>query len=334
MSVRRVLPIIAGLFVLSAQACADDSAATSQGGEGTGGEGGAEEVGGHYQGGPAADPSALVGTFEIELPAVSEDGVPSIVGKVYDGPTPSTLVWEAGTRDGDCKLFTPRVPYCSTACGGDAACVEDDTCQPYPTARSVGNVTVTGVETASGQDITLTPVANNYQLVSETLLEPPFAGGAEIALSAEGAYFAPFSLTAHGIAALSFASESLALVEDTSLALAWEPDESSDSRVHIKLDLSHHGGTKGKIECDFDDDGSAEISAALVSELMSLGIAGFPTIVVTRRQIGETAIEVGKVQLAVTSSVEIPVDIEGLVSCTDDAQCPDDQTCQTDLTCQ
>jgi len=333
MSAARGSPVIAALVALALEACGD-SASTSEAGGGAGGEGGGSSAGGHYQGGAAVDPNAVVGTFEIELPAATEDGIPSIVGKVYDGPTPQTLVWEASTEDGDCRLFTPRVPYCPDPCGGDAACVEDETCQPYPTARSVGAVTLSGVNTESGEPITLTPVANGYQSVSDMLVEPPFAGGDEIALAAEGGYFAPFSISARGIAALSFPNESLALSAGTGLALTWDPAESSESRIHIKVDLSHHGGTKGKIECDVADDGAAEISAALVDELMGLGLAGFPTIVIARRQVGATDIEVGTVELVIASSVEIPIDIDGLISCTDDTQCPDDETCQTDLTCQ
>jgi Cys-rich repeat protein len=41
----------------------------------------------------------------------------------------------------------------------------------------------------------------------------------------------------------------------------------------------------------------------------------------------------GLVSLRIVSPVERAVDIEGLHSCTTDAQCPEGQRCRTDLTC-
>jgi hypothetical protein len=79
------------------------------------------------------DPGVLAGTFQVRLvaPVPAMNGMPEtpgstvVLGKVYDGPSPSQIVWEAGTKAGDCQLFTPRVPFCTTPCGGSAACVED-----------------------------------------------------------------------------------------------------------------------------------------------------------------------------------------------------------------
>jgi len=76
------------------------------------------------------------------------------------------------------------------------------------------------------------------------------------------------------------------------------------------------------------------VSAALVSKLLSLGVAGFPTVKVTRQAIGATTISAGRVELVVSSLVEQGVSIDGLNSCTDSVQCPQGQTCQSDLTCK
>ena len=88
------------------------------------------------------------------------------------------------------------------------------------------------------------------------------------------------------------------------------------------------------IECDADDTGSLEIAAPLVTELINLGVAGFPTIIVTRKSVGSTTIAQGRVDLIVSSDVEHEVQVSGVTSCTDDMDCPSGQTCQSDLTCK
>lgn len=295
--------------------------------------------------GDVAQSPILVGSFQLELvsPVAASGDTPAtpgnttLFGKVYDGPTPSQIVWEEGLKDGDCQLMTPRVPFCETPCGGSAVCVEDDTCEPYPLAGSVGTVTVTGVETADGKtEFTIDPIANGYQPSGGvSLAYPAFAEGDAIAVAASGATFEAFTLRAKGIAPLVLTSQTLTLAGDTPLALTWTaPATAGASKIHVKLDISHHGGTKGMIACDAADSGALTISAALVKQLLDLGVAGFPSVIVTRSAVGSATIAAGRVDLVVSSDIERFVDIAGLTSCTDDSQCPDGQTCQSDLTCQ
>ena len=102
----------------------------------------------------------------------------------------------------------------------------------------------------------------------------------------------------------------------------------------MKLDISHHGGSKGKIECTTADDGELELSSAMVSALVDLGVAGFPTIIVSRKAVGSVTISPGRVDFVAAAEVERAVTLEGVVSCNDSAQCPQGQTCQDDLTCK
>jgi hypothetical protein len=88
------------------------------------------------------------------------------------------------------------------------------------------------------------------------------------------------------------------------------------------------------IECDTEDTGSLEISAALVTKLLDLGVAGFPTVIVTREAVGSVTIAPGRVDLIVSSVVEHAVQVSGLTSCSADTDCPSGQTCQSDLTCK
>jgi hypothetical protein len=282
------------------------------------------------------DPEVLAGTFEIELVS-AETPYTSMIGTVYDGGSPAAVVWEPADSDGPCVLVTPRVPFCSTPCGGTAVCVEDDTCVDYPIAQDVGTVAVSGVRTADGAtafDMRL--VAGNYQLPSGVSLDyPPFAEGDEVTIDVGGgALTGPFTVTSAGIAPLELTSQDLALERDTALALTWEaPGADSDTTLMIKLDISHHGGTRGKIECAAADSGTLDIAADLITQLIDLGTAGFPTIVLGRTATGSAVIASGRVDLVIASELEIAVDVPGVVSCTDTNQCPKGQICQDDLTC-
>jgi hypothetical protein len=103
--------------------------------------------------------------------------------------------------------------------------------------------------------------------------------------------------------------------------------------VHVKLDISHHGGSKGEIACDVDDKGALTIASELISALLDLGVAGFPTVRVTRHLEGEAKIPAGRVQLIVSSLAEEAVVVPGLVSCAGADDCPEGKTCLGDLTC-
>jgi len=321
-----------GLFSAACSGSSDDSpnaagasGASANSAAGSGGSG-------------AGNTDKLVGSFQVKLTPASDLGAASttVVGRIYDGPTPVTTIWEKPQVDGDCTLTTPRVPFCPTPCGGSAACVEDDTCLAYPTAHSAGTVTMTGLQATSGSEpVELTLVSSTYQAPpSVSLAFPPFAEGDAVSLTAKGEYFPAFTLSSKGIAPLALASGELALKTGQPLVLNWTKGNESSAKIHVKLDISHHGGSKGQIECDTADSGSLTIGAGLISKLLQLGVAGFPSVIVTRHSVGSTAIAQGRVELEISSSVEQWVTIEGLTSCTDKSDCPNGQDCQTDLTCK
>lgn len=289
---------------------------------------------------PLGDAGTLVGTFQL-LHLVGDgtaaSATASLFGKVYDGPTPAALVWEAALVEGDCRLMTPRVPFCATPCGGSAVCVENDTCQPFPASRPAGVVHASGVLSSAGATFDMSPIVNGYQPpVGITLERPPFADGAPVTLTADGsATIIPFSLTSSGVAGIGLLGAAPTLMRSTAVDLRWTPGAApTAARVVVKLDISHHGGTKGEVRCDTDDDGALTLSSAMVTRLLDLGVAGYPTVVVRRQRVGSTLIAQGRVDLLVGSEVEREVVIPGLVSCTDNAQCTPPQTCQPDLRCQ
>jgi hypothetical protein len=166
------------------------------------------------------------------------------------------------------------------------------------------------------------------------LAYPPFAESDAVALTAAGEYFAAFNLSAKGIAPLALTTTEFPLKSGQALPLAWTKGAESSAKIHVVLNISNHGGTKGKIECDTADSGALTVSAALITKLLNLGVAGFPTVKVTRHVIGSTVIAQGRVELEISSTVEHAVTVDGLTSCTDKAMCPDGQDCQDDLTCK
>jgi len=292
--------------------------------------------------GPDVSSDALVGAFQVVLAAPvtttgqEADGYTSVVGKVYDGPTPEQIIWEAAASDGACRLLKPRVPFCTQSCGSSAACVEDNQCQAYPTAHGVGQVLVKGVLTSSGAtEFTLDPVANGYQ-TTDVLPYPAFEEGDDISVTAAGSIFAAaFTLKAKGILPVELLNETITLQTGNALTLTWNSTgQSGISTIFVKLDISHHGGSKGKIECYADDTGTLTLSSTLLDQLIALGAAGFPTIVLERRAVGSATISAGRVDLTVYSQVEKAVAIPGLTSCNDNDGCPEGQTCQDNLTCQ
>jgi hypothetical protein len=289
---------------------------------------------------------ALLGTFEIELiaPKLEDDGTTTaghtaILGKIYDGPQPSTVIWDTQAVDGGCTLSTPRVPFCATPCGSSAACVADNTCQAYPTSQSVGAVHVTGVKTAAGASaLDLTPIQNSYQPTAAVVLAyPGFAESDAIEVVAAGSSFTGgFTLATRGVAQLALGQRGpIALPGHQAVALTWTPPATGAiSTIHVLLDLSHHGGSKGKIECDVADTGALTLGAAMLDPLIALGVAGYPTIIVTRRSIGAAAVANGHAELVVSSQVEMPISVPGTTSCTSDEACTPPAVCQSDLTCK
>jgi hypothetical protein len=127
--------------------------------------------------------------------------------------------------------------------------------------------------------------------------------------------------------------DTLPLADGQDATLLWEPKGSAgSSTVFAQVDISHHGGLKGVIECEGADDGQLVIAGSLVTQLKALGMSGFPTIELTRFVSGGHPDL--NIELRLESRVVRPVSIPGIVSCVEDADCPTAQTCQQDFKCQ
>jgi hypothetical protein len=284
-----------------------------------------------------AEYRTVFGSILVSLiqPQGNSAGYTSVLGKAFDGPSPDGVIWEEAVRSGNCRLLTPRVPFCNNPCDANTICVEDDKCQAYPSAIDMGTVTVTGLLTRTGDSsFSMDPVNFNYQPTGGVIITyPPFSEGDEVNVIATGASGVPaFTISARGIAPLKLLNDSIVLEEGKPVQLKWTPPaQTGNTTIHVMVDVSHHGGTKGKIECECEDSGSLEISDRLIDGLLALGVSGFPKLEITRKAEGST--DPATVDLVLESKVTKELHIPGLISCNCDEDCPDGQTCQPDLKC-
>ena len=312
--------------------CSSEGSAANAGGGGGGSTGAAGSAGTGASGSAGASGSRLLtGTFSVNLrPAVEStmtDAFSVAGGSVYDGPIPSILPLVIAQEEAGCQLLKPKIPFCAGGCGGEAACVANDICMPYPKPQNVGVVELEGLGSAP---VAMDPFPPSFAYQSAALPYPPCAEGEAIRLRGDS-----FSAETRCIAPLIIATTDLISVKrQQPVKLVWTASAQPDlARIQIRLDVSHHGGKKGELDCDVADTGAFDIPASLVTALIDLGLAGYPTIVVTR-VLSAASPEEAAVRLVVSAGVEREVDT-GIDSCTEDTDCAPEQLCNKDnLTCE
>jgi hypothetical protein len=305
----RTLVALATVSVFMAnQAC------SSGGGSGTG-----------PQGGAAGDPSggALYGRVAVQLREA--ESYTDFAATFRDGifPPPSDkgpLV--ASMSAAGCELLVPV--GCDTPCEATSWCTGKDQCTPKSTVINAGPLALTGL---GGGNLNLEPQGNVYA-ISPTLPFPACNEGASVSVQAS-----QFTLAGACIAPLEVTTPPPVLATaGHSIDLAWAPPAEAGSRVQIGVEISHHGGFKGEIDCDVPDTGSFSVPEPLVTALNDLGRAGYPTISVTRKSTA-TATQASNVALEISSTVVLAADT-GVVSCAGDQDCMANATCQPSRICQ
>ena len=251
---------------------------------------------------------------------------------MYDGPPTELVVWTKKKTDGACSLYTPGTPFCESCASGEV-CVDTDVCRTPPSTHDIGAVTLTGLNPPSGANpLALTAVTNasgTTYLCAETLPVPPCAEGTAVRLDAAGKGDYPaFSVQAQCISPLVVTNSTITLESGKPFTLTWTPSGVASSRVTAFLDLSHHGGSKGRILCDTTDTGSLQVSSTLLDSLMALGVTGYPRALFTRVLTASAPVGSGQAELKLYSDREYVAEIPGLVSCQNDTECTAPETCQ------
>jgi hypothetical protein len=345
---KSALPFVALLLSGALGACSGGGAAGNDAAAGsagmktagtTGTAGVTGSAGATATAGSTGNADALVGTFAFTLDTRNGGHQAAVSGRVSNGPAAVASGLKVSMKDGACTLFTPSFPFCSPVCPGTDVCVADDVCRTPPTAMDLGDVNLSGVKAqAGGTTILLVNVKNGYQVPGDTpLAYPPFDEGADVGVSAAGGAYGPFEIHGKGIAPLVVTDTDLTVDRNKPLVLGWTPKGAgSDATIHVKLEISHHGGFKGQVECDTADTGALTISAPIVTALVNLGVGGFPTVTVARTSTTSTKIAPGRVELQLSHAIERDVIVPDLVSCTDkvnSTDCPTGKICQDNQTC-
>jgi hypothetical protein len=274
------------------------------------------------------------GAFQIML---TTDKQTSMLGKIYDGPTPPVEIYTEIMKSGPCKLYKRVHPYCED-CGSSASCIAEDSCQPYSKAINIGTITVNGLKLANGKtSFTMDPINYYYQpMADDRIAYPPCNEGDVATLSASGsAQLAAFTLNFKGITALKVLNDTnqVPFPDHQAITLNWVPPATTgNSKIFVQVDISYHGGTQAKIEANCEDNGSLTIPAQMLDSLKTFGISGFPRIQISRRALSVNA--TAKVKITMESLVTLWLAIPGVISCNSDAQCPEGQACAGDQRCR
>jgi hypothetical protein len=300
---------------------------------GTGGAGGVGVAATTPQAYKTCDQTNRVGGFVVDLKSnAGSTPFTAISGGAKGGVDP-TAIWEEAAKDGDCRLMVGRMLVCNTPCPGGKLCAGSNMCIDEPLTQDTGTLTITGL----AGPVSLMWISGQGYSGSLTNY-PPAAPEVDIGLKTSGGKLPAISLAGRGIEPLQFAGTGLKVARNQPLAVSWTaPARNKSTRVRIKLDIAHHGGIAARIDCDVADTGSTAISATLVTKLMDRGLAGFPTISLTRQTSDATSVGPGCADFAVASEESRDIEVEGVVSCTQDGPCsPGDtgcKTCPTGMTC-
>ena len=268
-------------------------------------------------------PESGVGEFSIELGPDFTSAQGKVLDRVMIDQLPVTQA-----QAGACRLLTSPTHLCDPACPvATQKCGAGNQCVDLPSPRDVGTVTLSGLLVP----VEMSPNANtgNYHPNGGPLPYPAYRAGAGLKLRASGGEHQPFELGGWGVSALELTTDPVVVAGGAATQLRWAvPPEVGPARVQVALHLDNHGSSNAWIECDVADEGGAEIPATLIDGLLGLGRSGFPTVTLTRRTATSTGMDLGCVQMLVTSSVTAGVSLAGLVSCNDSSMCPSGQTCR------
>jgi hypothetical protein len=314
-------------------ACGSSTPDTQNGSGGSGGAAGGSGGSAGAAGGTGAAVSKPYGVFEIHYAAgeTVAESYSEVTGFMYDGSPAELVIWDKKKTEGDCSLYTPRTPFCES-CASGQVCVDTNTCRTPPATHDVGNVSFTGLNAPSGTSpLPLTMVSNasgTTYLGAETLPMPPCVAGAAVSMSVTGKGDYPaFSIQTQCIPPLVVTNSSFAIASGQAFNLTWTPSSVATARVQFTFDLSHHGGSKGKVICETGDTGSLTVSGTLMESLIGLGVTGYPKAYVNRIILATASVGTGQAQLKIYADRDYVAELAGLISCQNDTECPTGQTC-------
>ncbi len=241
-----------------------------------------------------------IGVFEI----AHRELYSAITGQVANGVIPLSVLQEAES-EGSCQLMRRVNPFCDPPCTNGEICDHDDQCIPFPTNKSVGEVTIEGLKSR----VAMEPNSvNSYQ--DTTVSSPPFEPGSPIMLVANGAELESFILDGFGVAPIEMDDTKWVMKDGDAMEISWIPAE-GPGRILATFNVDQHGNSPVTMFCDFEDTGSGTIPAGLVSELIEYGLSGYANGHLYRRTVDSVEIEQGCVELVVFSHLQAELTVDG-----------------------
>ena len=270
---------------------------------------------------------SLFGDIAVDLVT---DQFTGFAAQFFDAESVPTIPVDVSQTTDGCQLLVPRTISCAAGCGANSVCVGMDLCARQPAPVDVGTLHVEGLG-ATPLDLEPTSQTILSYPVVPTLPYPACAEGGDVTARATA-----FAVAGKCVGALEVTSPApIPVTTGQATHLAWRvPGHAGISRIQVVLEISHHGGYAGELDCDVPDTGAFDLPAPLVTALVARGRAGYPTIKLARVSTTAAAAEPG-VRLTVSSRAELPVDT-GVISCGADGSppCPLGTACATNYTCR
>jgi hypothetical protein len=190
----------------------------------------------------------------------------------------------------------------------------------YPLPKTVGPVTITGLEKA----VAMSPPT----YFDTNMPHPAFLPAAAITLKAEGGDYPGFTLFGQGFAPIIIPKETWLLKMGEPLTITWTPDSSAEfARVRLKLNIDQHGNSPVELVCELKDTGSSTIPSSLIDQLLGFGVTGFPSAHVTRHTLDSTTVGPGCVRFEVYSHVLGDLQVANHIPCDATHPCPMGMNC-------
>ncbi len=254
---------------------------------------------------------------------VAETDYSYVTGTVSNGVVPATILEEI-QAEGDCLLMLRDNPYCDPPCDAGETCDFDGSCIPYPETQDLGQVAIVGLEEAVAMD----PMEPGFNYFDTDVPHPAFLPGNLVTLRTEGGAYEALELYGVGVDLLEPGEEDLAITEGQALLITWNPPQgTSRSTVRLELTIDQHGNTPISLWCEFQDTGSGEIPADLVTGLVEAGVSGFPNASLNRHTVDSAQVADGCVDFEISSPRFPDVSVSGYTPCYSDKDCPPGESC-------
>ena len=173
------------------------------------------------------------------------------------------------------------------------------------------------------------PVQPGYKYFDTNLSHPVYTPGGVISLRTTGGVLPAIELHGVGVEPLQIDPEPWLLKRDQAVEVIWTaPTATSRSEIYVRVTVDQHGATPVQLTCVTPDDGALELPASLVTQLLDLGVTGFPNGLIQRRTVDSVSVGTGGcAQFTVSSPRQPTVNVDGVIPCDSPDDCPTGETC-------